>query len=307
MNTMLRRAALALVALSVSLSAAPARKHLPRPQPRVLVAAPAIARPPLWKVADSDTTIYLFGTIHVLPKGINWFDGKVAGAFNGSQELVTEIVESDGSQLQAAVLAKAMMPANATLRSLMGADERTRFEAAMKVSGLPVDAMDKFKPWFAAVNLAALPILKEGYDPANGVEKALDTRARALSHPHSALETAEFQLGLFDGLPQDLQLRYLAEVVKTMPDAKNEIAGMVEAWKRGDAESLAQIMNEGEDEPALMEKLLFARNRTWAEWIKARMDRPGVVFLAVGAGHLAGDGSVQRLLAAKGIVSSRVQ
>ena len=177
----------------------------------------------------------------------------------------------------------------------------------MKSSGLPVEAMDRFKPWFAAVNLSALPILKEGYDPAHGVESALDTRAKALARPHSALETAEYQLGLFDSLPQELQLSYLAEVVRTMPEARNEIAGMVEAWKRGDADRLAEIVNDDQDNPALMERLLFARNRAWTDWIRARMDKPGVVFLAVGAGHLAGDGSVQRLLAEKGIVSSRVQ
>ena len=107
MKQILRSAALALVAFSVSLSAAPGKQRLPSPQPQVQVAAPAPApapaRPSLWKVSDSDTTIYLFGTIHVLPKGIDWFGGKIEQAFDSSQELVTEIVESEPGQMQAAV------------------------------------------------------------------------------------------------------------------------------------------------------------------------------------------------------------
>jgi uncharacterized protein YbaP (TraB family) len=150
-------------------------------------------------------------------------------------------------------------------------------------------------------------MMKEGYDPENGVEKTLEKRAKRLKRRHSALETAAYQLGLFDSLPQATQLRFLSEVIRTMPDAKNEVTDMVRAWKAGDAETLARIMNEDEDEPELMDKLLFQRNKAWAEWIRARLDRPGTVFMAVGAGHLAGTGSVQQELAARGIGSTRLQ
>lgn len=303
----LRRLALAAAALVACLGASAPQQQLPTPQHETLVPAPATARPALWKVADEDTTIYLFGTVHALPADVQWFDGKVADSFEGSQELVTEILESSGDDMQSAMLAKAMLPADQSLRALMDDKQRAAFDKAIAGEGIPPEALDRFKPWWAAVFLATIPILKQGYDPKNGVEAALDARAKALSRPHAALETAEFQLGLFDSLPQDVQLRYLAEVVRTMPEAKNELAGMIEAWKRGDADELARLMNADEEEPALMEKLLYARNRTWAEWIRARLDMPGSVFLAVGAGHLAGDGSVQQELRARGIASQRIQ
>ena len=47
--------------------------------------------PALWKVADDDTTVYLFGTIHALPEGKDWYSGTIAKAFDASGELVTEI------------------------------------------------------------------------------------------------------------------------------------------------------------------------------------------------------------------------
>lgn len=308
MKNLLRRIALATAILSVSLSAAPPKKRAVRQPAQAAAPAPAqTARPALWRVADEDTTIYLFGTVHALPKGVVWFNGEVARAFERSHELVTEIVETDGAQMQAAFMAKAMMPEGQTLRGLMTPEKRTAYEAALKAQGLPEGAFDRLKPWYAAVLLSAMPMMKEGFDPNHGVEKTLDTKAKALRRPHSALETAEYQLGLFDALPQAMQLRFLDEVIRTMPEAKNEIAGMIRAWQTGDAETLARIMNDDEDEPELMEALLFRRNKAWADWIRTRLDRPGTVFMAVGAGHLAGDGSVQKELAARGIGSTRLQ
>ena len=76
-----RLAALAAVlATALGLAAAPA------------LAAPRDADPALWVVRDADTTIYLFGTVHFLPKDLAWFDDGVADAFNASDELRMELM-----------------------------------------------------------------------------------------------------------------------------------------------------------------------------------------------------------------------
>ncbi len=302
--------ALSLLFVSASLSAHPSRQthqHKPRPVASELQPAVVVAHPAMWKVADSDTTIYLLGTVHALPKGLEWFDGTLAQAFDQSQELVTEILEDDPAQMRSVVAAKALLPKGQSLRALMSPRKRRAFETALRAQGMPISGLDGFKPWFAAVVLATQKVQMTGYDPESGVEKALGARAKALSHPHSALETAEYQLGLFDSLPQTVQLRYLAEVVRLMPSTHDELALMIEAWKRGDADQLAKLMNDEADDPDMMELLLTNRNRQWATWIKARLDKPGIVFVAVGAGHLAGKGSVQDQLAGKGISTTRVQ
>jgi uncharacterized protein YbaP (TraB family) len=311
--TKTHRILLALGAFACSVSATPPGTH-PAAAPSSAqsvggtgVLSRTAAHPAIWQVSDKDTTIYLFGTIHALPQGIDWFDDKVAKAFDGSQELVTEIVEADPAQLQASVRATAMLPAGQALRGMLTERQRAKYDAALTTYGIPVTTLDRFKPWYAAVFLSALPVLRDGYAAQNGVEQLLDARAKSAHRPHSALETAEYQLGLFDSLPQDTQLRYLNEVITDLPTARNELGKMVEAWKRGDAETLARLMNEDQDEPALMERLVTNRNKAWAGWIKARLDRPGTVFVAVGAGHLAGTGSVQDQLRTKGITAARVQ
>ena len=39
--------------------------------------APYAARPALWAVSDADTTVYLFGTIHLLPENYQWRSAKI--------------------------------------------------------------------------------------------------------------------------------------------------------------------------------------------------------------------------------------
>lgn len=296
MTKLFRRFAAPIVLLLAFFSvAAPARQE------------PTSVHPALWKVADADTTIYLFGTIHALPQGVKWFTGPIAAAFDGSDELVTEIAGGAAGDVAAVTARLALLPPGQTLRAMMAEADRKAFEGALAYYGLSADAYDRFEPWFAAVALSNLPMTKAGYDPATGVEAVLDSKAKALNRPHQGLETAEYQLGLFDALPIESQKNYLNEIVKQTPTIAAELLAIVTEWKRGNAAKLAELMNSEEDDPKLVEALLTNRNRAWAQWIKARMDRPGKVFLAVGAGHMAGKDSVQERLQDLGFTVTRLQ
>ncbi len=311
MTSTFRQIAAGAFALAACLSlpacaAAPARDTAPEPAATAI--APALPpRPALWKVADADTTIWLFGTIHALPPGTQWFDGRIAQAFGASQEVVTEIIEEEPAKMQALVMERAVLPRGQTLRSLMSAKERAAYEKALAGIGLPAGAFDTFEPWYAAIGLSTLPLMQGGYTREAGVDQTLDARARQEGRKREAVETAEHQLALFDSFPLAVQKRYLAEVVGNLPTLKEDLGQMIAAWQRGDAETLAQIMNATEDDPLLLETLLVGRNREWAGWIDNRLDAPGTVFFAVGAGHLAGKGSVQEQLARRGFKVERVQ
>jgi uncharacterized protein YbaP (TraB family) len=296
-----------LTGLSVSAPAREAARPGAHARAPVAAAAPALARPALWKVSDHDTTIYLFGTIHALPKGVNWFAGPIATAFDTSDELVTEIAGSDATDVQALTARLAVLPAGQSLRDKLSASERAAFEGALAHNGLAAEAYDRYQPWFAAVALSNVPLMKAGYEPSSGVEALLDTKAQALKRPHTGLETAEYQLGLFAALPAETQKNYLNEIVKHTPTIAAELIQIVDEWKRGNAEKLAELMNADEDDPYLVAVLLTNRNHAWAQWIKSRMARPGKVFLAVGAGHLAGRGSVLDQLRAVGFTATRLQ
>ena len=265
------------------------------------------ARPALWKVSDEDTTIYLFGTVHMLPKGLEWYSGNVAQAFEKSQELLTELPEIPQDQMMAVTMRLGALPAGQTLRGHMSDEERAKFETALKGLKVPEAAFDGLKPWFATVALASIPLIQSGYSLDSGVEMQLDKRNKALGRPRAGLETLEYQLGIFDSLPAEAQKTYLFETIDGLPTISQEINRMVAAWAKGDAVALAGMLNDAMDDPALYKALLTDRNRTWSVWIDERMDRPGTVFVAVGAGHLGGKDSVQDFLGRAGIKVVRVQ
>ena len=276
----------------------------PSPQPEVVEAQRIPTAPALWKVADEDTTIYLFGTVHTLPKDVEWFKGPIQQAFASSEELITEVEVGDARAMQQALTAKAVLPQEQSLRDLMNEADRQKFEEALVSLGLPVDALDRFEPWYAAMTLAVLPLAKAGYTAESGVEMVLS--AGASDKKRGALETLEQQVELFDGLPQDAQLTFLNQTVESLFKLEATIAQMVANWLEGDAAELATLLNSELDDPVLRDRLLIQRNANWAQWIDERLDRPGTVFLAVGAGHLAGEDSVQEQLSARDIKVVRV-
>lgn len=296
--------------------------------------------PALWKVADEDTTIYLFGTVHVLPAEIEWYDAAIASALTGSDIIVTEIPMDPSSEaaMQQLTMAKGMLPQGTTLRSLLNDEQKTQYATALsklggmieaqqlasapaeviaqyqdaKAQGLvpdPGDALaanfDPMKPWLTGLTLSILPLMQQGYDLNSGVEKVL--LGKVPEKPTDALETAEFQLGIFDSMTQEAQIAFMMEAATGIDELKSTLDRMVAEWAKGDADALAAIMNEGMSDPAVAEALLYNRNANWAEWIGTRLDTPGTVFIAVGAGHLAGPKSVQDYLAQKGITVTRVK
>jgi uncharacterized protein YbaP (TraB family) len=264
----------------------------------------AVPGPALWRVADKDTTIYLFGTVHALPADKNWFDGRIERAFAESSELVTEIDLSDQAASAQALQAAATLPEGQTLRELMTGENRMQYEEALVALGLPLEALDRTEPWFAAMTLALLPVMRAGYDPQSGVENALGGQADGKQR--GALETIDQQIELFDGMPQEAQLAFLDQTVEAIPKATTSLDAMVAEWIEGDAAGLAALMNSELTDPVLQERLLTRRNANWAEWIERRMEQPGTVFVAVGAGHLAGKDSVQDFLRKRGLRAQRI-
>ncbi|WP_336986528.1 TraB/GumN family protein [Altererythrobacter aquiaggeris] len=304
------------LALLFALPACAQTQQLPTPVETTRVAAetvemasiPAPSGPALWQLADDDTTIYLFGTVHALPKDVEWLKDDVATALSSSDKLVTEIMMTPDipQRMQALISTKALLPEGQTLRGLLNDDQRASYDAAMTKIGLPPATFDQFEPWFAAMNLAMIPLQQQGYDAETGVEKVLEKNAGAKME-RGELETVEFQISVFDELPLDSQVKFLIETAENVDEIKPMLDKMVAEWVEGDAEALAVLMNDSMTDPVLADRLLYARNGNWAEWIDNRMDQPGTIFIAVGAGHLAGDKSVQDLLAARGFKVIRVQ
>lgn len=308
----MNRYACKLLAATAVLLSAPACAQQQKPTPvasaQVSAEAVELGGPALWKVYDEDTTIYLFGTVHALPKDVDWYKGNVADALASSDILVTEVMTTPESPaiMQSIIMSTGMLPADQNLRALLNDEQKVIYEGAMTKLGMPVATFDRFEPWYASMMMAMLPILKEGYSPDSGVEAVLTTSSDD-KKPRGELESIEFQMALFDELPLSSQIEFLLQAAEGVDTMKPMLDRMVAEWLEGDADGLAALMNEGLTDQVLAERLLYQRNSKWAEWIDTRLDTPGTVFIAVGAGHLAGAKSVQDALELRGIKTHRVQ
>jgi uncharacterized protein len=292
------------------LTAATAQETAEAPQ-AAAPAAQADADPALWVVRDNDTTIYLFGTFHLLDNR-PWFNDEVKTAFDASRELIVEVMlpESPAEQqamMQPLIMRYAVDTQGRTISSRLTATQNEALNGALASLGAPAGTFDRFEPWFVSLMLAQVAAQQLNLNAANGPETVLRRAATERGFTQGQLETIESQLQIFDNLSEEDQLKGLREALDDLNELSRMLSPMLEAWSTGDIERLSAIMNEGvSEDPTLYYALFTRRNAAWARWINERMQRPGTVFLAVGAGHLGGATSVQHLMTAYGLNAERV-
>ena len=281
--------------------------------PAPAAAAPVAAAlpdgdPAIWVVKDPDTTIYLFGTFHALDGKSDWFNDEVKAAFDGAGELVLELPPmEDKAALQPIIMKYALDTSGKPLSEKLSPEGKERLAKALAGLGAPPTAFDKFKPFFAALTVVMAGAQKLGFTGEQGAEAVLTKAAKDGKKPISGLETIDYQMSLFANMSDADQVKMLEETLKEIEQLGPMFAEMNKHWTSGDADGMAKLMNEmNAQSPAMYKTLLVDRNANWADWIDKRLDKPGVVFMGVGAGHLGGEDSVQVLLAKRGIKSERV-
>ena len=268
------------------------------------------ARPAMWKVADHDTTIYLFGTIHLLPANLKWRSAAFDKAASRSDTLVIEsdVDESDPAATLGELFKLAVSPGLPPLAQRVKPEKRAALTAMIAKSGIPAATLDRIETWAAAFLLLGVQFQDLGLEPGSGVETALKKQFVAGGKSIGQLESNAEQLGFFDKLSEPAQREFLEGVLDDSASAKGEFQVMLDAWSRGDIAGVARSFNGDMGEaPELMDVLIARRNANWAQWVRGRLEKPGTVMMAVGAGHLAGDKSVVKLLQKQGLKVTRVQ
>ena len=268
------------------------------------------ASPAMWKVADHDTTIYLFGTIHLLPANLKWRSAAFDKAAASSDTLVieTDVDESNPTATLSELFKLAVSPGLPPLSQRVKPERRAALATAVAKSGIPAAALDKLETWAAAFLLLGVQFKDLGLEPGSGVETALKKQFVEGGKSVGQLESNAEQLSFFDRLSEPAQRDFLESVLDDPASMKGEFQAMLDAWSRGDIAGIAKSFNGDMGEaPELMDALIARRNANWAQWVKGRLEKPGTVLMAVGAGHLAGDKSVVNLLQKQGLNVTRVQ
>ncbi|MGN6313638.1 MAG: TraB/GumN family protein [Rhodanobacteraceae bacterium] len=272
-----------------------------------VVCTATLADPALWKIHHDGTTVYLFGTVHVLPEDTQWHYPQLDRALAASDVLYVELVDDDQATMQPLVMQYGIDFAHPLSGELDPADEQ-RLQAAAQTAGIPVQALDAMKPWMAAVSLTVAPIIKAGFDPESGADKKLRQQFASEGKPVKGLETAEQQIRYFADLSQAVQVSMLRNSLDDYAKADTEITALVKDWQQGDVDAIAELENSDmrDKYPVLYRTLLTERNQRWARQIAQMLDNHQTAFIAVGAAHLAGPDDVQAQLQKLGIHAERV-
>ncbi|WP_380872207.1 hypothetical protein ACFB49_31520 [Sphingomonas sp. DBB INV C78] len=281
----------------------------PANSPPAAAPAPREAHPALWKLSDADTTIWLFGTIHVLPAGYKWRHTTIDKAVAESDGLVIEAILDRKEPAKAFALLNKLgvSPGLPPLVERVPQDKRAALTALMEKSTLPKPFLDSLETWAGGLMLMPVLLGDLGLKGGKGVEEVLEEDFKAAGKPIEGLETAELQLRVLDGMSEDAQRQFLVAMVDDK-DEKLDFNKMLAAWARGDEKAISKSFDKDiRISPELREALLVQRNARWADWLQARLNKPGTIFVAVGAGHLAGEESVLRMLKAKGLKVERVE
>src|SRR5690606_3328022 len=208
------------------------------------LAAPALAGPPAWVVSDADSTVYLVGTVHMLPDDAEWWSEGFEGAFVAADTLWLELdLLNPPADRMSMMLGQAGSP-DTSLRALLDDDVEAALEAVLARHGIPLDSVDGLQPWFVYMQLSSLMIQDAGYSATSGIDFTLAMEAMRRGIPVRGLEEYEEQFAVFSGLSQDAQVGMLSDTVLNYDEAAEQLFGEMDGWLDGNLFTL-MLMNIG--------------------------------------------------------------
>lgn len=256
----------------------------------------------LWSLKGKTNTVYLLGSVHFLNES-EQLPQVLDDAYKNAEVLLMEIDmdDLDPAEAQRVTMELGMLPAGQTLQKQLGEATYSRLMARAKDVGVDIERLNRFQPWFAAMTLVQLQLMKMGLASTSGVEQRFTTRAVADKKPIRGLETLREQLGMLAGLPAKQQREFLLYSIDDAERMAEEIDELLSAWRRGDTAALAKLLAQGfEQYPDLYRPLTTERNRRWVDQVEPLLDDREDYLVVVGTLHLVGQDSLIELLEKKG-------
>ena len=269
----------------------------------LMAAGAAAARPPVWIVRDADSELVLFGSVHVLPPGLDWCPPELERALKGADDVWFELPIDQATETETLKLATqlgVLGPDQSLFKLLPSADAQRLLKVARAYGADPA-ALDRFRPWLAEVALSGAAYRRAGADGQDGVEKAVAAEAPATA-VRRAFETPREQIEILAGEPQAEQLASLRETVKEMEEDPDEFKILIRAWMDGDLKTIEReaIKPLRKASPTLFQHLVTDRNARWTAVLDQRLKGRGRTVVVVGMAHLVGANGVPARLRALG-------
>ncbi|MEM7729521.1 MAG: TraB/GumN family protein [Pseudomonadota bacterium] len=265
--------------------------------------------PPIWRLQDVDSTLYLYGTVHLLPDSLDWQRDDMRDAFAEAGTVFFEADHSGPAGLRAQALAtqRGLRRDGRRLTEFLDGYQSKLLEAVANNGGLELAALDSMQPWLASEYLTLAAAGAAGLSADLSADEALKSRARRSGKNVVFLETAEAQVDQAADLPLAVQMDVLTDTMERFDGTGDRLAEVAADWAAGDVDALeAALVAPLADAPdGYVDAVLTDRNAAWAERLDAFMDGSGTGMAVVGVSHLLGEGSLQDALEARGHEVSR--
>jgi len=269
-----------------------------------LLAGAVYAQPPVWVVHGPHATIFLFGSVHILPPGLDWEPPMLKRALAVADDVWFEIPLDDASSLTATRLAteQGLQGPGESLSNELSLTSRTRLAKVAQGCGVSIEGLDHLRPWLAEITLSLAVYRQAGAVQEEGVERQIAASVPA-SVPRRSFETAEQQIGFLSKAPLPDQIASLEETLGELDEGPASYERVVTVWMAGDARGLVREALDPmiKSAPGVYRSLVVARNRHWVDAIMTRLQGGGEAVMVVGVGHLVGPDSVPALLRARGV------
>ncbi|HOD74805.1 MAG TPA: TraB/GumN family protein [Syntrophorhabdaceae bacterium] len=258
----------------------------------------------LWQAKTQTATVYLLGSVHFMKRDAYPLSPVIEKAFAGSDTIAVEANINDiGQETLAKLRAEGFYTGNDSIANHVSRETYTYITAEAARLGFPVASLDRQRPWFLAMTMSSIELMKAGYNPHYGIDKYFLTRA-AGRKKLVELETIDYQIDLLARLPDKEQESFLLYALKDLSSLVQQVDRLMAAWTTGDSDLIAELLEKsvGEDESlkVIHRKILTERNRNMAKKIALHLGSSGCVFVVVGAAHLVGDKGIVELLRKEG-------
>jgi hypothetical protein len=225
-------------------------------------------------------------------------------AFEQSDVLVVEANMSDIKKVDIQkLIGSAFYPENETLEKHVSPETFGLLQKELTNLGLPLEVVNKQRPWFLGLTLASLEILKLGFDPNYGIDKYFFSKVNG-KKKILELESFEYQMNLFSQLAEKDQELLLLNALKEINVLRQKLDDLVWAWTSGDDKGLESIITKSVTEDKrlapIYEKFIYERNRNMASKIEDYLKTKETYFVIAGAGHLVGNQGIIEILKGKG-------
>ena len=259
--------------------------------------------PAIWRVRSAESTVYLFGSIHILPAGFGWTTKPIADAMASSDSFIFEVPVGKDSlaEERGFIIQNGLLPRRQSLRALLSPGEFDLYASVMRNAGLNPAEYEHYRPWLAALVLGLAYLHPDNLTALKGADDEIMDYAHSHERELSYLETPLQQLELLTAGTERSQLAGLRNLINTLPGSRNLEQSLRDAWARGDADGLTALLDRVfRGSPKAQDFLVGRRNRLWLPAINSALQRPGSTMITVGAAHIGGMSGLIALVCSEG-------